>query len=120
MLAHRWVRVARSVGRGISTKPYYITTPIFYPNAVPHIGHLYSLVTADIFARFNRLKTTERPVLFLAGTDEHGLKIQKAAKDKGLPPPEFCDQISEQFRVCGLAKPLFFSLMSWVEIGCDG
>ncbi|KAE9401572.1 hypothetical protein BT96DRAFT_880158 [Gymnopus androsaceus JB14] len=79
-------------------KPWYITTPIFYPNAVPHIGHLYSLVTADIFARYNALKNTSRPVYFMTGTDEHGLKIQKAALDKGLSPKEFCDSISQQFR----------------------
>ncbi|KAJ3881841.1 tRNA synthetases class I (M)-domain-containing protein [Lentinula edodes] len=79
-------------------KPWYITTPIFYPNAVPHIGHLYSLVTADIFARYHALKNPLRPVSFVTGTDEHGLKIQKAALNKGLPPKEFCDAISLQFR----------------------
>lgn len=68
--------------------------------SVPHIGHLYSLVTADIFARYNALKNTSRPVYFMTGTDEHGLKIQKAALDKGLSPKEFCDSISQQFRVC--------------------
>ena len=98
-----------------STKPYYITTPIFYPNAgelpghpllnasqiftVPHIGHLYSLVIADIFARYQRLLHPETNLEYLAGTDEHGLKIQKAAAAKGLPPNEFCDEISSQFRV---------------------
>ncbi|KAJ4000009.1 tRNA synthetases class I (M)-domain-containing protein [Lentinula boryana] len=81
-----------------SSKPWYITTPIFYPNAIPHIGHLYSLVTADIFARYHTLKNPSRPVCFVTGTDEHGLKIQKAALDKGLPPKEFCDGISQQFR----------------------
>ncbi|KAK7470396.1 methionyl-tRNA synthetase [Stygiomarasmius scandens] len=81
-----------------STKPWYVTTPIFYPNAAPHIGHLYSLVTADIFARYNRIKNPSRPVVFVTGTDEHGLKIQKAAKAQGLPPREFCDTISQQFR----------------------
>ncbi|TFK63472.1 hypothetical protein BDN72DRAFT_902385 [Pluteus cervinus] len=80
------------------SKPYYITTPIFYPNAVPHIGHLYSLVIADIFARYQRLLNPGTPVQFLAGTDEHGLKIQKAAQLKGIPPLNFCDQLSEQFR----------------------
>ncbi|KAF8076974.1 tRNA synthetases class I (M)-domain-containing protein [Lyophyllum atratum] len=88
------------LGRGLATdsKPYYITTPIFYPNAVPHIGHLYSLVVADIFARYQRLLEPNRPVQFLAGTDEHGLKIQKAAQAKGLAPKEFCDELSSQFR----------------------
>ncbi|KAG5650182.1 hypothetical protein H0H81_000404 [Sphagnurus paluster] len=89
-----------SLWRGLSTdaKPYYITTPIFYPNAVPHIGHLYTLVIADVFARYRRLLEPHRPVHFLAGTDEHGLKIQKAAQTRGLPPKEFCDELSSQFR----------------------
>ncbi|KAF9463674.1 tRNA synthetases class I (M)-domain-containing protein [Collybia nuda] len=81
-----------------STKSYYITTPIFYPNAVPHIGHLYSLVVGDVFARYQRLLDPNRPVKYLAGTDEHGLKIQKAAQTKGLPPDVFCDELSDQFR----------------------
>ncbi|KAI3615254.1 methionine-trna synthetase [Moniliophthora roreri] len=79
-------------------KPWYTTTPIFYPNAVPHIGHLYSLVTADVFARYQRLKNPRIPVRFVTGTDEHGLKIQKAATAKEMQPREFCDQTSEQFR----------------------
>jgi valyl-tRNA synthetase len=81
-------------------KPYYITTPIFYPNAAPHIGHLYSLVAADVFARYQRLRG--RDVRFLAGTDEHGMKIQKAAlKHVGEPgrEREFCDTLSERFLV---------------------
>ncbi|KAG6861487.1 hypothetical protein C0995_015914 [Termitomyces sp. Mi166 len=88
------------LARGIATKtrPYYITTPIFYPNADPHIGHLYSLVIADVFARYRRILEPNRPVKFLAGTDEHGLKIQKAAQAKGMPPAEFCDMLSSRFR----------------------
>lgn len=81
-------------------KPYYITTPIFYPNAEPHIGHLYSLVIGDVFARYHRLQ--DRDVRFLAGTDEHGLKIQKAAHAwSGGEGNEkkFCDSLSERFRV---------------------
>jgi len=83
-----------------SHKPYYITTPIFYPNAEPHIGHLYSLVIGDVFARYHRLQG--RDVSFLAGTDEHGLKIQKAARAwSGGEGNEkaFCDSLSERFRV---------------------
>ncbi|KIL58972.1 hypothetical protein M378DRAFT_85745 [Amanita muscaria Koide BX008] len=80
-------------------KPYYITSPIFYPNAAPHIGHLYSLVIADIYTRYQRLVNPERPVHFLAGTDEHGLKIQRAAQAKGMEPKEFCDQLSSRFRI---------------------
>ncbi|THH10301.1 hypothetical protein EW146_g8411 [Bondarzewia mesenterica] len=78
----------------ISEKPCYITTPIFYPNA----GHLWSIVTADIFARHARLIKPERPVFFLTGTDEHGFKIQKAAKEKGSDPSSFCDELSQHFR----------------------
>ncbi|KAF8802815.1 hypothetical protein BYT27DRAFT_7111528 [Phlegmacium glaucopus] len=80
-------------------KPYYITTPIFYPNAEPHIGHLYSLVIGDVFARYHRLQG--RDVNFLAGTDEHGLKIQKASRAwSGGEGNEkaFCDSLSERFR----------------------
>jgi methionyl-tRNA synthetase len=66
---------------------------------VPHIGHLYSLVTADVLTRFNRLTHPQQPVHFITGTDEHGLKIQKAASDQGLGEKEFCDGISERFRV---------------------
>ncbi|KAG5731989.1 hypothetical protein E4T56_gene18290 [Termitomyces sp. T112] len=90
----------RHLARGIATepKPYYITTPIFYPNADPHIGHLYSLVIADVFARYRRILEPNRPVKFLAGTDEHGLKIQKAAQAQGLPPAEFCDKLRSRFQ----------------------
>ncbi|KAF9819446.1 hypothetical protein IEO21_02054 [Rhodonia placenta] len=79
-------------------KPYYVTTPIFYPNSVPHIGHLHSLVIADILARYSHLNCPERPVHFMTGTDEHGLKIQKAAQTKGMEPRAFCDELSEHFR----------------------
>jgi methionyl-tRNA synthetase len=83
-------------------KPYYVTTPIFYPNAVPHIGHLYTLVLGDIFARYQRILDPTRPVHFLAGTDEHGLKIQQAAEKAGVEPKAFCDSLSGKFRVCNL------------------
>jgi methionyl-tRNA synthetase len=67
---------------------------------VPHIGHLYSLVTADIFARHAQLARPDKHVSFLTGTDEHGLKIQRAAEAENKEPREFCDRISERFRVC--------------------
>ncbi|RDX55359.1 hypothetical protein OH76DRAFT_1339186 [Lentinus brumalis] len=82
----------------VKQKPYYITTPIFYPNAAPHIGHLHSLVVADIFARYSKLVNPLKPVHFVTGTDEHGLKIQNAAKAKGMDPLAFCDELSEHFR----------------------
>ena len=70
---------------------YYITTPIYYPSAKPHIGHAYSSIVADVIARFKRLDGYD--VFFLTGTDEHGLKIQNAAKANKQPPQIFCDNI---------------------------
>ncbi|CAE6442460.1 unnamed protein product [Rhizoctonia solani] len=88
-----------SVTTGWSLKPYFVTTPIFYPNADPHIGHLYSMVLADILARYSRLRHPFRQVVFSTGTDEHGLKIQQAAKNKGVSPQELCDQLSLKFKI---------------------
>jgi hypothetical protein len=81
-------------------------TPPFYSGlrigvcAAPHIGHLYTLVTADIFARYNRLANPNRPLQFVTGTDEHGLKIQRAAHGASRDPQVFCDRLSVEFRVC--------------------
>ena len=77
-------------------KNFYITTPIYYPSAKPHMGHAYSSIIADFFARFKRIDGFN--VNFLTGTDEHGLKIQRAAEKKGLDPLIFCDEISKTFR----------------------
>jgi methionyl-tRNA synthetase len=77
-------------------KNYYITTPIYYPSAKPHMGHAYTSIIADFFARFKRMDGFD--VHFLTGTDEHGLKIQRAAENKNIAPLEFCDQISKTFR----------------------
>ena len=77
-------------------KNFYITTPIYYPSGSPHIGHAYSSIIADVFARFKR--NDNYKVHFLTGTDEHGLKIQKAAETKGLEPLEYCNQISKVFK----------------------
>ena len=77
-------------------KNFYITTPIYYPSGKPHMGHAYSSIVADIFARFKRLENYN--VLFLTGTDEHGQKIQKEAKKNNKDPKIFCDEISETFR----------------------
>ncbi len=78
------------------TKNFYITTPIYYPSGKPHMGHAYSSIIADIFARFKRIEGYN--VLFLTGTDEHGQKIQKEAKKNNKDPKKFCDEISETFR----------------------
>lgn len=78
------------------SKNYYITTPIYYPSGKPHMGHAYSSIIADIFARFKRLEGYK--VLFLTGTDEHGQKIQKEADKNKKDPKKFCDELSETFR----------------------
>ena len=77
-------------------KNFYITTPIYYPSAKPHMGHAYSSIIADFFARFKRIDGYQ--VYFLTGTDEHGLKIQRAAEKKGVNPLVFCDEISKTFK----------------------
>ena len=80
----------------MDNKNYYITTPIYYPSGKPHMGHAYSSIIADVFARFKRLDGYK--VFFLTGTDEHGLKIQKAADENNQDPKLFCDNISKIFR----------------------
>tara|TARA_Y100000590_G_scaffold263185_1_gene295329 strand:- start:3448 stop:4968 length:1521 start_codon:yes stop_codon:yes gene_type:complete len=77
-------------------KNFYITTPIYYPSAKPHMGHAYSSIIADFFARFKRIEGYK--VFFLTGTDEHGQKIQRAAEKKGIDPKSFCDEISKTFK----------------------
>ena len=77
-------------------KNYYITTPIYYPSAKPHMGHAYSSIIADFFARFKRIQGYK--VFFLTGTDEHGQKIERAAKEQKKDPQEFCDEISKSFK----------------------
>jgi methionyl-tRNA synthetase len=79
-----------------SCKKVYITTPIYYVNDVPHIGHAYTTIIADTLARYSRLKGHE--TLFLTGTDEHGQKIEEAAKKRGKTPKEYADEISKKFR----------------------
>lgn len=75
---------------------YYITTPIYYVNDIPHIGHSYTTVAADTLARYKRLMGNE--VFFLTGTDEHGQKIQKTAKSQNLTPKELADRVVENFK----------------------
>ena len=83
-------------------KNFYITTPIYYPSAKPHMGHAYSSIIADFFARFKRINGYK--VFFLTGTDEHGQKIQRAAESQNLKPKVFCDLISKNFQ--NLSKTL--------------
>ena len=92
-------------------KNYYITTPIYYPSAKPHMGHAYSSIIADFFARFKRIDGFN--VHFLTGTDEHGLKIQRAAEKKNINPLEFCDEISQTFR--DLSKTLNLSNTDFIR-----
>ena len=75
---------------------FYITTPIYYPSGNPHIGHCYTTVACDSIARFRRMQGKE--VIFLTGTDEHGLKIEQKAKDEGITPKEYVDRIVEIFK----------------------
>jgi len=80
----------------MSDKTFYITTPIYYVNDVPHIGHAYTTVAADVLARYKRQRGFR--VLFLTGTDEHGQKVEKAAEAAGKSPQEFADSVMVRFR----------------------
>ena len=92
-------------------KNFYITTPIYYPSAKPHMGHAYSSILADFFARIKRIQGFN--VFFLTGTDEHGQKIQRAAEKKGMDPLPFCDEISKTFR--DLSKTLNLSNTDFIR-----
>ena len=78
------------------SRPFYITTPIYYVNASPHIGHAYTTIVADVLARFARM--TGRETFFVTGTDEHGDKIAEAAQKAGITPKAYADGVSAQFR----------------------
>ena len=92
-------------------KTYYITTPIYYPSAKPHMGHAYSSIIADFFARFKRIDGYQ--VHFLTGTDEHGLKIQRAAENRGVDTLKFCEEISKTFK--DLSKTLNLSNTDFIR-----
>jgi methionyl-tRNA synthetase len=92
-------------------RPCFITTPIYYVNDRPHIGHAYTSLAADVLARWRRLQG--RDVFFLTGTDEHGQKVEKAAKDAGMDPQAFTDQVSQHFR--DLAVKMGFSLNGFIR-----
>jgi len=76
-------------------KPFYITTPIYYVNDAPHIGHAYTTIAADVLSRFHRI--AGRETHYVTGTDEHGDKVAEAARAAGLTPQEFCDRIVKKF-----------------------
>ncbi len=78
------------------TKTFYITTPIYYVNGDPHMGHAYTTIACDVMARFKRLDGYD--VRFLTGTDEHGIKVLQAARDGGMDPQTFTDRVSEKFQ----------------------
>ena len=78
---------------------FYITTPIYYVNDLPHIGHAYTTVAADILARYYRVKLGGDNVWFLTGTDEHGAKIAQAAEKNQIPPQKFADEVSAKFQL---------------------
>lgn len=77
---------------------FYITTPIYYVNDVPHIGHAYTTVAADVLARYFREKIREKNIFFLTGTDEHGAKVAQAAKEAGKTPKEFANSVAPRFQ----------------------
>ena len=95
----------------MSKNNFYITTPIYYPSGSPHMGHAYSSIIADVFARFKRLEG--KNVFFLTGTDEHGLKIQREAEKNNKTTKVFCDEVSLKFK--NLAKNLNLSIDDFIR-----
>lgn len=95
---------------------FYITTPIYYVNDAPHIGHAYTTVAADVLARYKRLKDYD--VFFLTGTDEHGQKVEKAAKDKNRTPKEHADLLVDNFK--NLWKALNITNDAFIRTTDDG
>ena len=91
----------------MTKKPFYITTPIYYPSGNPHIGHCYTTAACDSIARYKRMQSCD--VMFLTGTDEHGLKIEQKAAEKGVTPKQYVDEIVENFK----------SLWSFMNISYD-
>jgi len=81
-----------------TSKKFYLTTPIYYVNARPHIGHAYTTIAADVIARRQRTLLGKENVWFLTGTDEHGQKVQRSAQAAGITPQQFTDEVSAQFR----------------------
>lgn len=88
----------RLLSSAVQRRPFFVTTPIFYVNAAPHLGHLYSAVVADAIQRFEKLTNPNCNIIFSTGTDEHGTKIQQAAAKANLPLPEYCTKLSDDYR----------------------
>ncbi len=95
----------------MQNKSFYITTPIYYPSGKPHMGHAYSSIIADIFARFKKIEGFD--VFYLTGTDEHGLKIQREAEKNKKDPKKFCDELSAKFK--DLTKTLNLSNSDFIR-----
>ena len=93
------------------TQKFYVTTPIYYVNGAPHIGHAYTSIAADVMARFKRLDGYD--VFFLTGTDEHGQKVEKAAADAGVDPQAFTDTVSADFRA--MSDAMGVSYDDWIR-----
>lgn len=96
-------------------KTFYITTPIYYPSGNPHIGHCYTTVACDSIARYRRMQGYD--VMFLTGTDEHGLKIEQKAAEKGITPKQYVDEIVETFK--GLWKFMNISYDRYIRTTDD-
>src|SRR5438067_7425416 len=90
-----FMRIAQN-GWPMAQSKFYITTPIYYPNAEPHLGHVYTTLCADTIARYHRLAGDD--TYFLTGTDEHGIKMVKTAEAQGIEPQQLADRIVEKFQ----------------------
>ncbi len=98
-------------GMTVDKKSFYVTTPIYYVNDVPHIGHSYTTIAADTLVRYKRMRGYD--VFFLTGTDEHGQKIEKAAQTNNEDPIELADRMVERFKVYG--RSLMFLMTTSLE-----
>src|SRR5437588_2328358 len=96
-------------------KTFFITTAIYYTNSLPHVGHAYEMVLADVIARYHRLKGDK--VFFLTGVDQHGQKVQQSAAKAGVPPNEFVKGITQKF--IDLLKKLNVQYDEWAETTSD-
>jgi methionyl-tRNA synthetase len=94
-----WPHICALEGTMSADRPFFLTTPIYYVNDLPHLGHAYTTVACDVLARFMRLDG--RRVKFLTGTDEHGQKVERSAQARGQTPQQFADEISGAFRAMG-------------------